>query len=119
MNRPNFSVHYKLSFWTLVLLTLWLSLVPVDQLPSELHFWDKAQHALGFAALAFLGLLAYPGRTLSLLVGLVLFGAGIECAQALSGWRQGDLLDWLADIAGLLIGSLTLYAVRMLFKTRD
>lgn len=119
MNQSKFFVYCKLSFWSLLLVTLWLSLVPVDQLPSGLDFWDKAQHALGFTALAFLGLLAYPGRTSFVIVGLMLFGAGIECAQELSGWRQGDWVDWLADIVGVLIGRLTLYASRMLFKMRD
>jgi hypothetical protein len=51
-------------------------------------FWDKAQHALGFSGLAPLGLPAYPGRTRQLTFGLMLLGAGIECAQALTGWRQ-------------------------------
>ena len=48
-----------LLFWALVLLTVVLSLLPVEQLPREIQFWDKAQHALGFAGLAFLGVLAY------------------------------------------------------------
>jgi len=58
------SLLWKASFWTLVLATLWLSLVPVDQIPSAFSFWDKAQHALGFAGLGFLGLMAYPHRLL-------------------------------------------------------
>jgi VanZ family protein len=106
------------SFWTLLVLTLWLSLVPVNQLPPEFHFWDKAQHALGFAALAFSGLLSYPGRTRQLMVGLMLFGIGIECAQELTGWRQGDWADWVADCVGLLIGSLTLQVAIKLIKQK-
>jgi len=95
---------WKTSFWTLLLATLWLSLIPGDQVPQPLHFWDKAQHALGFAALAFLGLLSYPGYIKPLIIGLMLFGAGIECAQWFTGWRQGDWLDWLADCVGLALG---------------
>jgi len=89
-----------------VLLTLWLSLVPVDQVPSALHFWDKAQHALGYAGLAFLGLMAYPGRVRVLMLGLVLLGAGIELAQWFTGWRQGEWQDWIADCVGLVMGAL-------------
>lgn len=96
---------WKSFFWALALGTLWLSLVPVDQIPSAFSFWDKAQHALGFAALAMTGLLAYPHRSRQLLLGLVLFGIGIEYAQHLTGWRHGDWADWLADCFGVLIGS--------------
>jgi VanZ family protein len=95
---------WKSSFWLLVLITLWLSLIPADQIPSAFHFWDKAQHALGFAALGFSGLKTYPGRWRWLMVCLMLLGAGIECAQWLSGWRQGDWQDWIADCVGLLMG---------------
>lgn len=98
---------WKSSFWVLVLITLWLSLVPSEQVPSAFHFWDKAQHALGFAGLALLGLMAYPGRIIRLMLGLALFGAGIEVAQWLTGWRQGDLQDWVADCVGLVLGYLS------------
>ena len=98
------NLRWKSSFWLMVLITLWLSLVPGDQVPSVLNFWDKAQHALGFAALAFLGLLAYPGRLPNLMVGLALFGVSIECAQWATGWRQGDWQDWVADCVGMMVG---------------
>ncbi|MBK9440718.1 MAG: VanZ family protein [Comamonadaceae bacterium] len=102
--RPSAS-YWRWSFWSLVLITLWLSLVPAEQVPSAFHFWDKAQHALGFSGLAFLGLMAYPGRVRVLMLGLALFGAGIEeLAQWWSGWRQGDWQDWIADCVGLMIG---------------
>lgn len=83
MRLPPLSTLWSGSFWTLVLITLWLSLIPADQVPSAFHFWDKAQHALGFAGLAFLGLMAYPDRIRLLMFGLMLFGAGIECAHQL------------------------------------
>ena len=82
-------IFWKWAFWLLVLTTLWLSLIPVDQIPSAFSFWDKAQHALGFAALCFLGLLAYPDRIRLLLFGLSLFGAGIEGAQWVTGGDKG------------------------------
>lgn len=103
---------WKSSFWLLLLGTLWLSLVPVDQIPSAFSFWDKAQHALGFAALCFLGLLAYPGRILLLMFGLALFGAGIECAQWATGWRQGDWQDWVADCMGMVMGEMAWHLAR-------
>jgi len=90
------------AFWVCVLGTIFLSLVPVALLPQAFNWWDKAQHALGFAVLTVLGLLAYPKLRWQLPWGLLLLGAFIELAQAASGWRRGDWLDLLADAVGIL-----------------
>ncbi len=95
---------WRSSFWLLVLATLWLSLIPADLVPKAFSFWDKAQHAFGFAVLAFSGLLAHPNSIRSLILGLALFGVAIECAQWLTGWRFGDWQDWVADCAGIAFG---------------
>jgi len=108
-NRP-----WRVAFWALVLATLWLSLMPAERIPSAFHFWDKAQHALGFAALAYMGLTGYARQTRQVLVGLALFGIVIEVMQHLSGWRHGDWLDWVADCVGLLIGYAALRATNLL-----
>lgn len=111
-------LFWRSLFWSLVLITLWLSLIPADQVPSAFHFWDKAQHALGFAGLAFFGLLAYPERIRLLMLGLALLGAGIEVAQWMTGWRQGDGQDWLADCVGLIMGAMVWRLRRLLVKAR-
>lgn len=103
-----------LLFWALVCLTVVMSLLPVEQLPQEVHFWDKAQHALGFAALGFLGLQVGTRRPLRMGVALALLGLAIEWAQSLTGWRQGDWQDWLADVVGLVLGWLCLAVWRWL-----
>jgi len=36
-----------------------------------------------------------------MLVGLLLLGAVIEVAQAATGWRVGDVADWVADAVGV------------------
>jgi VanZ family protein len=92
----------QVAFWMCVLITVFLSLVPVERLPQAFHWWDKAQHALGFAVLTVLGLLAYPQARWRLPGYLLLLGAFIELAQAASGWRRGDWLDLLADAVGIL-----------------
>lgn len=93
-------------FWALALCVAVLSLMPVAYLPPPVFsLWDKAQHALAFAALAALGLLAYPRRPWRLAVGLLAFGGAIELAQAATGWRYGEWGDWLADAVGLVAGS--------------
>jgi VanZ family protein len=113
------NTFWKCTFWVLVLVTLWLALIPADQVPTAFHFWDKAQHALGFAGLALLGILSFPGRIRLLIFGLVLFGAGIECTQWLTGWRQGDWVDWVADCVGLVMGGGVWQAVIILDSSVD
>ena len=95
-------------FWLACLAVATLSLLPVSELPSMvMNLWDKAQHAMGFFGLGLLGLQAYRQSLLKMCVGLLLFGATIEVAQALSGWRTGDPIDWLADATGIAMAALT------------
>lgn len=101
------------AFWAACAAVAALSLAPVEHLPPQVFdIWDKAQHAAGFAALAFLGRLAYPSQPSRLLVALLVYGALIEVAQAATGWRQGDVKDWIADAVGVVIG---LALFRLLF----
>jgi VanZ family protein len=39
-----------------------------------------------------------------LAIGLLLYGALIEVLQWITGWRSGELTDWVADGIGILIG---------------
>ena len=95
----------RLAFWLLLLAVITLSLLPGPYLPQQaFSLWDKAQHALAFAALAALGALAYPRRVGLLAASLLVFGGAIELAQAATGWRSGDWADWLADAVGLIAG---------------
>lgn len=92
----------RVAFWACLLGVVVLSLTPVQQLPPQvLNLWDKAQHAGGFAVLTLLGLWAYPQRAVTLLAAMLALGAGIEVAQAATGWRYGDVADWVADAVGV------------------
>ena len=98
-----------LGFWGCTVAVVVLSLTPVAHLPPQVFdVWDKAQHAFGFAVLAVLGLLAYPAHTRAVLVGLLVLGAAIEWAQSATGWRYGDVLDWLADAVGVGLGAIVM-----------
>lgn len=82
-----------------------LSLLPGEALPPlAFNVWDKTQHLGAFAALALLGLWAFPQRPLALLLTLLVYGVLIELAQAATGWRYGDWQDWLADALGVVLG---------------
>lgn len=97
-----------MGFWCSLLGLTIASLVPVELLPPQaMSIWDKAQHALGFAWLALLGLLAYPRRAGAVVAGLILWGGLIELMQLTTSWRDGEWIDWLADAIGVLTVWLT------------
>lgn len=94
-------------FWSCCTGGLVLALLPADMLTAPVfNWWDKAQHAVGFAILGLLGRVAYPNtRPCKLFAGLLGFGVAIEVAQYIAGWRFGDPLDAVADGVGLLLAA--------------
>ena len=71
--------------------------------------WDKLNHALAFAVLGAVALLAQApaaGRWRWALAfgGMMAFGAFIEAVQTQIPGRSGEALDLLADAVGLAIG---------------
>jgi len=93
---------WRFVFWAAVGAIGIAALTPTPYLPPQVFdIWDKAQHAGAFLLLGGLGLLAYPASALRVLLGLLVFGGGIELAQAATGWRIGDWIDWLADVIGV------------------
>ena len=107
----------RMVFWICLLGVITLSLLPLEHLPTEAGVvWDKAQHALGFAALTALGLLAYPRHTGRVVIGLVVVGVFIESTQQITGWRQGDLRDLVANGVGIAMVLLTIRFVAQLQK---
>ncbi len=100
----------RLLFWAAALFALAMALLPhPPELPGNPN--DKVQHIAAFATLALLGSFAYPRlSTVRLIVGLSLFGAFIEVAQAIPVLhRDSDPLDWLADTVACTV---VLIAVR-------
>ena len=105
----------RAAFWLGTVAVLVLSLLPAEHLPARgpFNLWDKAQHALAFAMLTVLGLIAWPQPALrwQLLLSLVALGGAIEVAQHLSGWRHGEWADAAADAVGVaLVGLVRLLA---------
>lgn len=82
---------------------LYICLAPTDALPDvALDVWDKAEHALTWAGLVFLGLAFWPRRLLAVSAFALVLGAAIEALQAgMGAGRQGDPLDFLADAVGV------------------
>ena len=78
---------------------------------------DKLVHLIAFAALAFP--LARTGRfgLIAVFVGASAFGGVIEVVQPSFG-RSADMLDWIADIAGVALGIVLALLYRRLRKHR-
>ena len=103
----NFHYYLKFLFWTSFVVINILALSPAPFLPPlEIFNWcDKAQHAIAFAVLAVLAVLAYP-EVSKLRIALLLIGQGvlIELLQYYWGYRFGDWQDAVADGVGVLLG---------------
>jgi hypothetical protein len=105
----------RAAFWLATLAILVLTLTPGQHLPRDpFNLWDKTHHALAFAVLAVLGLLAWPQPALRwrLSAGLVALGGAIEVAQHLTGWRHGEWADWAADAVGVALVALLAWVWR-------
>ena len=95
---------WRLAFVLSLASVLLLSLAPAT--PASLTTgWDKTTHLLGFAVLGLLGLWSYPGRTVTVLLGLLAYGGLIEVLQSLTPYRLAEWADLLADALGLLLGA--------------
>lgn len=88
-------------FWLAVAATLYFTLRPIIVVSTVS---DKTQHFVTFAVLTAWAAIAYP-RARLIPLGLALSGLGgmIELLQPFAG-RSDDLLDWIADTIGVLIG---------------
>jgi VanZ family protein len=99
--------YLKFLFWTSFVAINILALSPAPYLPplEIFNWWDKAQHAIAFGALAVLAVLAYPEAS-RLLIAVLLMGQGvlIEVLQYYGGYRFGDWQDAAADGVGVLLG---------------
>ena len=97
-------------FWTLVAIVGMFMLVELAPKEDGLKYLDKIQHALVFLILSISGHLAFKQKMWAITLGLTIFGAIIEVLQTtLTITRTGDIYDWLADIAGILIGLMIIF----------
>lgn len=105
------------AFGVCLALATWAALLPGDAVsgltwPDGRPISDKLLHAAAFAALGCAaGVLVR--RALWTLVGLMLFGIGIEWLQAIGGaGRAGDVRDAIANGVGLVAALFVIIAAR-------
>ena len=79
--------------------------------------WDKANHALAFASLAFSAVWALwqrPRQWPVLVAALLVYGVGIEIAQSFLPPREADWHDVVADGVGIALGLLAAWPIAWL-----
>jgi VanZ family protein len=88
------------AFWIATIGVGVLALLPAS-VPMPTTGWDKANHGLAFFTLGLLGAVAWPRSAARVWVALAIYGGAIEIAQALTPTRDGEWLDWCADMVGI------------------
>lgn len=98
----NKKLTFQALFWVLLTIVTYLLLMEIKPTPQT---WpkDKLQHVIVFVLLTYLGSKAYPKY--GLYVGLASYSGLMELLQtAFTHTRTGNIADWLADLAGILLG---------------
>lgn len=109
MTRP-FRAVLRHPYWWLVLGLLWTSIIIyfcfVPNPPSlKVTNFDKFEHAVAFAGLAFWFASLYQARKHWQIAGwLALLGLGIEIGQSFTDYREGSVMDFVADCVGIIFG---------------
>jgi VanZ family protein len=112
--------HWQALLVALLVVITYLALVP-DPPKTVSTGWDKSNHALAFAALAFAGVWARwprPRQWGWLVVALLAYGVGIEIAQHFLPPRSADAQDVLADAVGIALGLLVAWPVTAIAARR-
>lgn len=106
------SVAGRAAFAATVVLSAVVLFTPASGIPSGVPVNDKVVHCVLFAALAVTGRAAGIGLVPLVLALLAYAGISEVLQAALPIDRDGDLLDGLANTAGVLLGVGTVALVR-------
>lgn len=110
---PERRILWRLLLAALVIVITWLALIPAP--PKMITTgWDKSNHALAFASLAFASAWAVWPRMRQwpiLFAAVLAYGGAIEIAQSYLPPREGDWFDLLADAVGISLGLLAAWPV--------
>ena len=90
--------------WLLVLVIVWLSLSPSPP-TLDVTWGDKLGHLAAYGALMLWFSQLYPARNArrGCAAAFIAMGAGLEFAQAATGYRSFELLDMAANALGVLL----------------
>ena len=100
----------------LVVAFLTISYLVTTPVPPDIGVSDKLEHAVTFAALAFLVDFSFPRRGFDWrkIAPLVGYGILIEVVQYFIPHRSSEVLDVVADSSGLIVYALAVPVLRTL-----
>jgi VanZ family protein len=116
----------KIKLVFIPLIIYWIALfigtsIPIESVPSIFEFHDKLEHTTAYFGLSVLLNLSiifqekYPKmkskHNLVTLGAVVVYGIADELHQMLIPGRSCEILDFVSDLLGILLGILTVYVV--------
>lgn len=102
----NISSVFRVLFWSALIGSFILAVVPQDIAPKIGSLSDKTVHFIAFAVLTLLLRLSYSITWFQTFLLLFVYAAFIEFSQFFTVNRSAELLDVVADIIGIGIGLL-------------
>lgn len=95
----------RTGFAVCILIVCVLSLLPEDEVP-DVAFSDKVHHLIAYAVIAALGMLGYrgPRAAVAVVIGSIALGGLLEIGQGYVPGRYADMLDFVANAAGVAVG---------------
>ncbi len=106
-------------FWPGVALIAWGELTPHPPQLTGLLDWDKADHFIAYFGLASMAtmVLGLRPRLAAAIAGVILLSGALEILQAYTG-RDAEILDFVANSLGALLGTLMAATILLLFRDR-
>ena len=96
-------VFWRFIFFITAMAVLFLAIAPTST-PLPTTGWDKSNHIIAFAVLAYLGRQAFLQNAFKIIIGLIAYGGLIELMQTFTPTRSGEWQDLLADVVGIFAG---------------
>lgn len=97
------TIHFRLLFSGFLIFITYKFLAPAEHSGIEIPYLDKILHAGVFFVLAFLSDKALSIKRRYHYLWLGIFGLLIEILQAQTGYRSAELMDWIADMIGVVM----------------
>jgi len=106
-------------FWPGVALIAWGELTPNPPHLTGPLDWDKADHFIAYFGLASMAtmILGLRPRLAAAIAAVILLSGALEILQAFTG-RDAEILDFVANSLGALLGTLAAATILLLFRDR-